>query len=180
MTQAPVRLIPLTCIRCHGPVQAQPDEVAWVCEHCGQGLLLSGEKGLVSLDIFFSKDIQPGEKGMPFWVARGTTQIRRRETYKGDEMRTAQEFWSSARLFYIPAWETSLEEVVSRGVALLRNPVRMESGPAAPFLPVTTPREDLSALAEFMVVSIEADRKDAMKSIDFDLSLEPAQLWIMR
>lgn len=180
MTQAPVRLIPLSCIRCQGPIQAQPDEVAWVCEQCGQGLLLSDEKGLVSLDVFFSKEIQPGSIGKPLWVVRGTTQIKRRETYKGDEMRAAQDFWSSPKLFYIPAWETSLDEVVSRGVALLLNPIRMETGPAARFLPVTTPREDLSALAEFMVVSIEADRKDAMKSIDFALSLEPAQLWIMK
>jgi hypothetical protein len=55
----------------------------------------------------------------------------------------------------------------------------METSPAAPFLPVTVPPGDLKALGEFLVMSIEADRRDALKTMEFTLTLEPAQLWVL-
>jgi hypothetical protein len=37
----------------------------------------------------------------------------------------------------------------------------------------------MRALAEFMIVSIEADRTDALKTVNFDLKLATPQLWIL-
>ena len=179
MSQTPVRLIPLVCVKCSSPVPANPDEVAWVCEQCGQGQILDEAKGLAALDVFFSRALQQGQRGRPFWVTRGTVSISARETYKGNEERAAREFWAAPRLFYIPAWDASLDETIAMGVQLLHNPQRIEQGTPVPFLPVTTGPGDLRALAEFMVVSIEADRRDAMKTINFGLTLEPAQLWVL-
>jgi len=48
MSQPPVSLIPMLCTRCQTPVEAHPDEVFWVCQNCGQGLLVSDEKGLAA------------------------------------------------------------------------------------------------------------------------------------
>lgn len=183
MTQKPVRLVPLLCVKCQAPVTAQPDEVAWVCERCGQGLVLDdtpeGSSAAKALDIFFSAAIPPGQPGHPFWVSSGKVEITRRETYKGNESGRAAEFWSTARLFYIPAWAASLDQVVSTGVELLQNPVAMQPGPAMPFLPVVTLPTDLRALAEFMVMTIEAGRKDALKRVEFQVDLQPAQLWVL-
>jgi len=179
MTNTLVRLIPLVCARCGTPVPAAPDEVAWVCEQCGQGQILDDEKGLAQLDVFFSKGVPQGKNGRPFWVARGQVSITARGTYSGNEERAAREFWSAPRLFFVPAWDSSLDETIQMGVYLLRNPERMEVGPPARFMPVVTPPGDLRALAEFMIVSIEADRRDALKTIDFQLALDPAQLWVL-
>ncbi len=182
----PIRLVPLTCIKCHAPVPAQPDEIAWVCEQCGQGLLLDAcptpgpnESATRVLDVFFSSAIKQGQKGRPFWVARGQVTLTARQTYQGDESRAAREFWAQPRLFYVPAWETTLDEIVSLGVNLLRSPQRLDPGSRMPFLPVVTAPDDVRALVEFMVVSIEADRRDALKTVNFDLKLEPLQLWIL-
>lgn len=180
MSNTQVRLIPLACVKCQAAILAGVDEVAWVCESCGQGLILNEEKGLLAQDIYFSKAIAPGQKGRPFWVARGTVTITTRETYKGNELRAANEFWAAPRLFYVPAWDASLDEVIQMGSLLLRTPERMEPGSPAPFLPVVTSPGDLAALAEFMVVSLEADRRDALKKLDFTVQLEPAQLWVLR
>jgi hypothetical protein len=62
---------------------------------------------------------------------------------------------------------------------MLRSPVQLEPGPPCPFLPVVTPPEDLHALAEFIVYSLEADRKDALKTLRFTIRLEKPQLWIL-
>lgn len=186
MSQAQIRLVPLLCVKCRAPIPAQPEEVAWACEQCGQGLLLDptpkpgpNESATRALDLFFSNAVKSGQKGRPFWVSQGQVSITRRETYKGDEGRASRDFWAATRLFFIPAWEASLDEIVQMGVALLRTPARMEQGSRVPFLPVVTPPGDVRALAEFMIVSIEADRQDAMKTINFDLKLATPQLWIL-
>jgi hypothetical protein len=182
----PIRLVPLLCVKCRAPVAAQPNELAWVCEQCGQGLLLNAsptsgpnESATSALDIFFSNAIKAGQKGRPFWVSPGRVTITDRQTYKGDEGGAARAFWSSPRLFCVPAWETTLSEIISTGVSLLINPQRLEQGAPVPFHPVVTPPVDVRGLADFMVVSIEADRRDALKTIHYDLKLEPLQLWIL-
>ncbi|RPJ44384.1 MAG: hypothetical protein EHM21_10285 [Chloroflexi bacterium] len=182
----PIRLVPLTCLKCQSPIAASPEEIAWVCGQCGQGNLLDAlpvpgpkESTTRPLDIFFSNASKQGQKGRPFWVARGQVTVTNRQSYKGDEGRAARDFWSAPRLFYVPAWETSIDEIVTLGVYLLRNPQSLSPGAAVPFLPVVTPPGDFRSYVEFMIVSIEADRRDALKSITYDLNLEPLQLWIL-
>jgi hypothetical protein len=183
---SPIRLVPLSCVKCRAPIPANPDEIAWVCEQCGQGNLLDAlpvpgpnESATCLLDVFFSDAIKPGQQGRPFWVTRGQVRLAVRETYKGDEGRESRQFWAEPRLFSIPAWDTSLDEIVSMGVYLLRNPQRLAPGGRLLFLPVVMPPGDVRAMVEFIVVSIEADRRDALKTVQFELMLEPLQLWIL-
>jgi hypothetical protein len=134
---------------------------------------------LCAQDIFFSSAIKPGAPGRPFWVAPGKVSLSERTTYSGDRGKEAQDFWAVQRLFYIPAFETAIEDIVSAGVSMLRSPVQVQPGPPMPFLPVVTPPEDLRPLAEFIVYSLEADRRDALKTLKFSLRLETPQLWII-
>ena len=183
---APIRLVPLVCVKCQSPIPALPSEVAWVCQQCGQGLVINlnpgggpGETAACALDVFFSKDISPGARGRPFWVTRARVTFTERTTYKGDEGRAAQEYWSVPRLFYIPAWESTLDEIIATGVMLIKNSPVMSAGGRAPFSPVVTPPGDVRALAEFIVVSIEAERRDYLKTIRFNLEYETPQLWVL-
>lgn len=183
---APIRLVPLVCVKCQAPIPAAPSEVAWVCEQCGQGLLINqnpgggpGETAACALDVFFSKDIQPGMRGRPFWVTRARVTFSERTTYKGDEGRAAEEYWSVPRLFYIPAWDTTLDEIISMGVMLMKNAPAMVSGSRTHFLPIVTPPGDVRSFAEFIVVSIEAERRDYLKTIRFNMEYENPQLWVL-
>jgi hypothetical protein len=178
--ETPVQLVPLVCPRCANFLPAQPGEVAWVCDQCGQGLLLGGSPlALRPLDVFCSASVRHGQRGRPFWVMPGRVSITSRTTYKGDESRAAREFWAAPRLFFVPAWECALEELLSFGAALLKKPEPMAAGSPVPFLPVVTPPEDVQALAEFLVISLEAERRDAMKELKFDVTLDPPQLWVL-
>lgn len=179
MSQKPVQLIPMLCVRCQAPIHAKPDETAWVCEQCGQGQLLDDVRGLRAQDVFFSKDIAGGTKGRPFWVTRGMVTVTRRETYKGDSSLEMREFWEAPRLFFIAAYQTSLDDIISTGVSMLRAPLAIQPGSPVPFLPVVILPDDVHALAEFMVVSVEAERRDALKRINFTLDIDPPQLWIL-
>ena len=54
-----VELIPLNCVRCGTPLPAEPDEAAWVCAQCGQGMILDPNAGLLSLQVNYSAALKP-------------------------------------------------------------------------------------------------------------------------
>ena len=177
---APISLIPLRCLQCETPVPAQIDEVAWVCQQCGTGLLLNEGDGLHRLEINTASGIKPNVKGRPFWVASGSVTLDR-ETYgyMGKQTGKAQNFWSQPRLFFIPAYSCSIDDLTETGIQMLTKPVELKPGLAADFLPVTLHHEDIRAYAEFIVMGIEAQRKDKVKEVAFTLQLEQPVLWVL-
>ena len=175
---APVELIPLRCLRCETPVPAQPEEVAWCCSQCGQGLLLDESKGLVRLEIHYSAGIPPNGIGKPFWVAEGQVTVVR-DTYSGDKSADAQRFWGDGRRFILPAFAGTLENLVSFSLQYLQQPPELQPGPAARFEPVTLSPNDLAAAAEYLVMTIEAGRKDILKVVSVGVTLSGPALWVL-
>jgi len=173
----PVELVPLVCIKCSTPIPAQPDEIAWVCSQCKQGLLLDEQKGLVPLEVHYAAAVTQ-EKGKPFWVAEGRVSLQR-ATYKGNEDRDAQLFWSQPRRFFIPAFDCPLETLLNLGTNLLFQPPTLQPGNVVLFEPVTLSLPDIHALAEFVVMAIEANRKDKLKEIRIGLELSEPSLWVL-
>ncbi len=176
---APVELVPLNCTRCGTPVPAAPGEIAWACRECGRGLHLHEEEGLLPLEIQYHQGVRPGETGSPFWVAEGRVEVAR-DTYGwGSKDGEARDFWEQPRWFFIPAFTCEVDQLVSLGTMYLRRPRALDPGPPVPFLPVTLSAEDVPPYAQFLVVAIEAERKDNIKEIDFKLMLGPRELWIL-
>ena len=174
----PVKLIPLVCPKCNTQVPAETDEVAWVCAQCGQGLLLDEKTGLAALEVHFAAGIAPGAKGKPFWVADGQVTTRR-QAYTGNQDSEAQIFWSQPRRFFIPAFAGTLDDRLNLAMSLMVHPPALQAGPAAPFEAVLMHLEDVTAAAEFVVMAIEAGRKDKLKELDFSLKLSTPVLWIL-
>jgi hypothetical protein len=177
---APVELIALRCIRCNTPVPAEPDEVAWVCSNCGQGLLLDETNGLSAVEIHFASRIPSNTKGRPFWIVDGQVDLQR-EAYGTFGKKTGQavRFWEHGRRFFVPAFRCPLDTLLDLGTALLQNPPDLGPGPDVPFEPVVLGPEDLPALAEFIVMAIEAARRDQVKSLKLAVRLSDPALWIL-
>jgi hypothetical protein len=164
--------------------------VAWVCAQCGQGQRLVAEAvldgrpqtatpaGLVPLEIHYSAAIPPNGKGRPFWVAEGAIRLQR-QTFGSSRSQEAQDYWDSPRAFFIPAYDCPLDEAVQESLQRLARPEELQPGPPAAFHPVTLPEEDLQALAEFVVMVIEARRKDKLREVNFSVQLEPPDLWVL-
>ncbi len=103
-----------------------------------------------------------------------------RSTYRGNQTAEMTSFWKEARRFFVPAYELPLDKMIEIGAALLQSvPPPTQEGPPAPFLPVVVTREDIHALAEFIVMGVEASRKDNLKELIIELALEDPQLWIL-
>jgi predicted RNA-binding Zn-ribbon protein involved in translation (DUF1610 family) len=175
-----VSLIPLLCLRCQAPLPAEPDEVAWVCPQCGQGLLLSESQGCVTQTINYAAGIPANSKGHPFWVCNGQAAIAQRRVYGGgDQSRPTQQFWGVPHRFFIPAFDLNLDQMVETGTRLLLQPPALQVGSPVTFLPVTLHSQDLQAMAEFIVIGIEASRSDKIREVQFTLQLSPPDLWIL-
>jgi hypothetical protein len=175
----PVQLIALQCIRCGTSLPAEIEEVAWACEQCGQGMRLHEEDVLIPLEIRYAAEIQPPKKGRPFWVCEGRVTLKR-QTYGVFSGKTgqAQEFWSQPRRFFIPAFHYPLDEFTRVGVQWLQKHPTLQAGEPSPFEPVTISPDDVSVWAEFLVMALEAERKDKVKSVSFSLELDEPELWI--
>ncbi len=176
-----ITLIPLLCPNCRAALEAQPDEVAWRCAQCGQGWQLNegyGDFGLEPLAINFHAGLNPRVHGRPFWTTQASVTVQR-ETYSGNQARQAQEFWATPRRFFVPAFTCPLETLVSLGAELVRQPPALQAGPPAPFTAVTLPRADVADMIQFVVVGIEAERKDQLKSLGVQVQMEPPELWIL-
>ncbi len=175
----PVELIPLVCFKCDTPVPAQPDEMAWVCAQCGQGLVLDESKGLNPLEIHYHAALQPGAKGKPYWVCEGQVSLTRNVYGGQNSTADAERFWAAARRFFVPAYTCPLDTLTTFGSQLLLNPPALQEGRAAGFEPVTLSLADIQPMAEFIVMAIEADRKDKLRSVSISLKLTNPILWIL-
>ena len=173
-----IELVPLKCVQCGTAVPAAPDEVAWACPNCGQGLLLDEEKGLVPLEVRYMAAAQEtGVTWKPFWVARGRVTFQRRTAY--GRQQGPDERWQQPQVFVLPAYECSLEEAGALGMGFLRQPPPLEAGPTGVLERVTVDPQGARALAEFVVLTVEAERRDHLKEIAFDLALDPPTLWVL-
>jgi hypothetical protein len=174
----PIELVPLVCVKCNMPIPAGVEEVAWVCAQCGQGQLLDEEKGLASLQVHYAASIPSNTTGKPYWVTDGQATLQR-QTYSGNQNKDAQQFWSQPRRFFVPAYACSLESLLQQAVSLILQPPALQEGSPAHFEPVTLHLEDVTSAADFIVVAVEAGRKDKLKQVDFTLKLSSPELWIL-
>lgn len=179
-----ITLLPLLCPACHAALPAQADEILWRCPQCGQGWQLAEltsrdtENGLAPLHLRFQAGLDPRTGGQPYWVAEGRVGLQR-DTYSGNQAKEAEAFWAAPRRFFVPAFTCPLETLVELGMNLLLKPPALTEGAPAPFTAVTLPPADVKDLAEFIVVGLEAGRRDQLKTLTFNLQLAAPELWIL-
>lgn len=176
----PVELIPLICPRCSTPLPAEADEVAWVCRQCVAGWSLEEERGLAPLQVEYSAGIPANVPGKPYWMAEGQVSLQRISFSSASQQASeSQVFWSRPRRFVIPAFTCTLEALLDLGTRLLLQPPVLGSGSPVRFEPVTLAIEDLRPTAEFIVMAVEASRKDKLRQVEFSLQLSAPVLWVL-
>lgn len=174
----PVELMPLVCVKCSMPVPASPGQAAWVCANCQQGMYLDEILGLQAVQVNYQAGIAANQIGRPFWVAKGRVQLQR-QTYGGSKADEAQAFWNQERTFFVPAYSLPLENLLEMGVKLLLRSPKLDVGAPARFMDVTLARMDVQAVAEFIVMAVEAERNDKLKTLELSLPISDPDLWIL-
>ncbi len=91
----------------------------------------------------------------------------------------ADRYWRTPRRFFIPAFSGSLDDLLQLAAGLTQKPPEITSGKAADFEPVILAPQDVPGLVEFLVMSIEAERKDSLKQLSVSAELGEPELWIL-
>lgn len=173
-----VQLVPMTCIKCATPVRAEETEIAWTCEKCAQGMLLTAN-GLAPLSVRWAAT--PATMGItwwPFWSFVGTVRFARRDSFGGRS--EPDKLWAEPQQFFIPAYAANLQALETIGAELLKKRLRPTPGPAAGPLPACALfPDDARHAAEFVVLTIEADRRDKLKSVEFTIQASEPELWVL-
>ncbi len=186
-----MKLIALRCPTCNTPFAPGDDDLVVACDQCGAGIAIDDD-GLHPIELRFAVSAAVTTAGaaatataaqwQPWWVFEGHVQIGRRETQSGNRREEALKFWSQPRSFFVPAWELSLQALKRDGLAMLKKPPQLQAGPrpAQPHLaPVVVSAQDARRMLEFLVLTVEADRDDWLKSIDFKIDVGEPVLWAL-
>lgn len=177
---SPIQLLQLKCIHCQTPLSANEEEVAWLCAQCGKGTqLTSSDLAPVKLVWVASRPNVTTARWHPFWVFVGKVNFTRRETYDGGE--EPNPLWNSPARFYIPAFTTNIDLVESLGAALTKSQSNFKPATAvSPFNDCTLLPEDAWTAAEFVVLTIEAERKDMLRHVEFIIAERTTpELWLL-
>jgi len=178
-----MKLLLLRCPTCNYALEPGQEDRVVQCPNCRAAVGIN-EAGLeIQATHFMRSSVAHPLHWLPFWVYNGRVTIMERKTQGGKSAeQEAQAFWGQPRQVYIPAWQISLpaaRDMVSR--LLQEQPPQEAIDPpeGTTFEPVVMTREDGRKLLELVIVSIEAERKDWMESLAYDLKLDGESLWLL-
>ncbi|MEZ4594215.1 MAG: hypothetical protein R3D55_24200 [Chloroflexota bacterium] len=177
-----MKLLALRCPTCAQPLKPQNLEVVVLRCGCGTAVSLQ-ETGLTPLTLQFAAPaVEKFDAWLPLWVFNGRVHITNRQTQGRNKQaeQDAEQLWNYPRRLYVPAWDLPTETASQLGGDLVqRQPAfaRTDQPQNAPFVEAVVTPEDALKLLEFVVLTIEAARKDWLKSLDFHIEATTPQLW---
>lgn len=181
-----MKLVALRCPNCSEPLKPTNDAVVLACDNCFTPIAIA-VNGPQRMKIWFAvserkKDV--GKNWVPFWVYEGRIHIQQRETQSGwrTKDKDADRFWGEPRRLYIPAWDLDLHAAQDIGSQLIvsQPTFHFVEQPAEYQLTMATVTpEDAKRLLEFLVLAIEARRKDWLKELKFEIDVGQPQLWAL-
>ena len=174
-----IELVLLKCPQCSAPLPAEEDEIAWVCATCGAGWQLT-EQGLAPQVVRWMAtppNARP-ESWRPIWVFAAQVVFQQRLNWQ--RAADPEPMWQRPVRFYVPAYACDLEHLEQLGGNLTRHQTIFPLGPAQGAIKgVNLLPEDAKAAAEFIVLTIEAERKDKLKQVSFTINAGPPDLWLV-
>lgn len=179
-----MKLLALRCPTCGQKLEPLHNEtVVTSCQQCATAVSLQGNI-LQAVEVTYAAPT--GDKvdaWLPFWVFHGRVNLQQRRSQgrsQGQD-RAAQALWQRVKDFYVPAWEASANEARFLGGGLLeaQPDIQTISRPSEAVLnEVIFNPDDARHILDFIVISIEAKRKDMLADLQFDIELsQQPQLW---
>ena len=177
-----MKLLALRCPTCAQPLKPQNPEVIVLRCDCGTAVSLS-DTGLNTITLQFAAPaVEKFDAWLPLWLFNGRVHITNRQTQGRNKQaeQDAEQLWNYPRRLYVPAWDLPTETASQLGGDLVqRQPSfeRTDQPENAPFIEAVVTPEDALKLLEFVVLNVEAARKDWLKSLEFHIETTTPQLW---
>jgi hypothetical protein len=184
-----MQLLALKCPTCGQNLKPQRNEAVVVsCGNCKTAVSLH-QSGIKAIDVKYAAPSSTTvETWLPLWVYSGKVNIKRRESQGGSKGadKEAAQLWGSVQRLFVPAWQESAHQAREIGSQfVVRQPVFETIAPTETMaLPesmvlqeaIITPEDGLKLL-DFIVLSLEAGRKDWLEDLQFEIQTMGHELW---
>ncbi len=180
-----MKIVQVKCPSCNQAIQTKEKDKLFYCDKCNVlHIRESGTPEKVDYEIAeFNQSAQGERVYMPFWRLYATFIVRSKNVQGGTIFKMAQ--WlkggsDSGNMFiYIPACD--LDAGSFRRLSTMftgaapRYPTRLNFGNVKR-LPGTMPKQEAAQLADFVVVTMEAEQPGVLQQLDYSLTVNDTKL----
>ncbi len=176
------KLVAIKCKSCDSGLVVEVNDNITYCQSCGSGWeIIEGE--LHPIEINFASAAIRGDGEIiykPFWLVTTNINILERNSSGGflsNLFGGSKEQSSGTIKFYIPAFACDLEKMKNMALAFTSsNPAPSPQKYNAKLMGFTYGKEDAKKLAEFLLISIEAEKSDTIKTFRYDMKFEKLEI----
>ncbi len=176
------KLIALKCVSCDSGLVVEVNDNVVYCSSCGSGYEIINDK-LVPIEINFAKPLIQGKGEMvykPFWLMKIYVNILSRNSSGGwisNLFGSNKNQTEGEVLFYVPAFWMTIDSVKNiGGTFTLKNPVASPQKYNVKMTGFNFSKDDAKKIAEFIFLSIEAEKSDTLKSIQYKLDVKSTEV----
>jgi hypothetical protein len=170
------------CKSCGSGLVVEVNDNITYCSSCGNGFEIIGGE-LIPIEINFAAPALRGEGEMiykPFWLMKSNVNIVERKaggkllrSLFGDSHNSS----SGDLTFYIPAFHCSLDTIKNLATQFtMKHPVASPQKYNVKLLGFAYTKEDAKKFAEFILISLEAERGDIMKNFNYELKFNTMEI----
>lgn len=175
------KIVAIKCKNCGSGLVVEFNDYVTYCASCGSGWeIINGE--LQPIEVNFATAALKGDGEMiykPFWLLKTNVNILER-TSEGGFLSNIFGGGSSGTgdmTFYIPAFECSLDSLKEvAGSFTSKNPVASPQKYNVKMTGFEYGKEDAKKLAEFILISFEAEKSDTMKTFKYEINFNSCEV----
>ena len=181
-----MKLLLLRCPVCQEPLKPADRDVYLSCTNCHEIIQLDDRTGISQAAVNWAMptDTSRVTDWLPVWVTHGRVNITTRATQgtNNKALKESQAMWAHPRALYAPAWELPIPQSRKLGSHLIESQPNWVKGSRPADVVMTaaniTPN-DAHQLIQLIILTIEAERKDWMKSLAFNVEAPAPELWVV-
>jgi len=180
-----MRVIQVKCPSCNGPIYMKQRDRMFFCEKCNvMHTRESGAPERVDFEIAdFNQNVAGERVYMPFWRVYAYLLVRSKSVEGGTLFKLVQLLKGgsdSGNVFiYIPACELDIGSfkrlATQMTISNPRYPTKLNFG-GVQRLPVSVSKRDAMELADFIVVTMEAEQPGVMQRLDYTLTVNDTKM----
>lgn len=180
-----MQLIALKCPTCGQNLLPKSNEAVVIsCLNCLTAVSLH-QSGIKAIPISYAKPTGKADVWLPMWVYNGRVILNRRKSQgssKGAE-KDAAKTWDTVQRLFAPAWQEAIPQAREIGSRFtLKQPMLSAIEPTSEdsfAIEATVSQEDGLKLLDFIVLSVEAGRKDWLQDVQFEIQVNGQELWAL-
>ena len=179
-----MQVIQVKCPKCGNPIYSKQKDIVFYCTNCNTMHIRNGGVQVLDIEIGdFNKNALQDRVYVPFWRMYSTVVINNVRSEGGGFHKLSN--WlrgegNSGNLFiWVPASEMEIDRFKGMAVDFTLNPppysTRMDFG-MVPRLPTVVKQAEAMEMADFVVVTIEAEKPGVLQDLDYTLTVHDAKL----